>query len=292
MTVLQVTRMWSKQGVSSETSDGRVFTLTQTEGYQVTTTPDATGGEVLTHPDVPKSGQVVSGFPTVMVRSVKPTRVSPILWVVDVTASGEVGENLTENPLLQRAVIRRRALMAEEPIDQDYFGQPIATVNGEPIEGVTKKIFDMQYTITKNYALVVDELITQYLDSVNSDVWFGYAPGRAKLVGYSAEEVEYQDKNSPGYYQRVTWDIVVRTPYNTTPAQAWSARTLHQGFLQKYTPEALQAALAFDGNQQDTTKPVLLKLDGTRESDPANAVWLYWQLYNTLPYNSLIGALE
>ena len=129
MTVLQVTRMWSKQGVSSETSDGRVFTLTQTEGYQVTTTPDATGGEVLTHPDVPKSGQVVSGFPTVMVRSVKPSRVSPILWVVDVTASGEVGENPTQNPLLQRAVIRRRALMSEEPIDQDYFGQPIATIN-------------------------------------------------------------------------------------------------------------------------------------------------------------------
>lgn len=291
MTVLQVTRMWSKQGVSSETSDGRVFTLTQTEGYQVTTTADATGGEILSHPDVPKSGQVVSGFPTVMVRSVKPSRVSPILWVVDVTASGEVGENPTDNPLLQRPVIRRRALMSEEPIDQDYTGKPIATINNEPIEGVTKKIFDMQYTITKNYAFVVDELITQYLDSVNSDVWFGYAPGRAKLVGYSAEEVEYEDPNSPGYYQRVTWDIIVRTPYNTTPALAWAARTLNQGFYVRPTTASNQIVIAHDGNNQDVTKPVLLKLDGTRETNGANAVWLYWQLYNTLPYNSLIGTL-
>lgn len=290
MAVIQVTRMWSKQGVSNETQDGRTYTLSQTEGYQVTTTADANGAEILSHPDVPKAGQFVSGYPSVIVRSVKPTRVSPILWMVDVTASGDVSDGTT-NPLLQRPVIRRRALMSEEPIDQDYNRQPIATVNGEPILGVTKKIFDMEYSITKNYAYVVDELITQYLDSTNSDVWFGYAPGRAKLVGYSSEEVEWMDKGVRSYYQRVTWDVTVRTPYNTTPDKAWYARTLHQGFLQKYTPESLQAAMAFDGNQHDATKPVLLKADGTRELNPANAVWLYWQLYNSLPYNSLIGTL-
>jgi len=290
MTVLEVSRMWSKQGVSNDTSDGRVYTLTQTEGYQVTTTPDGNGAEILSHPDIPKAGQFVSGYPSVIVRSVKPSRVSPILWVVDVTASGDVSD-ISANPLLQRPVIRRRALMSEEPIDQDYLGQPIATVNGEPILGVTKKIFDMEYSITKNYAFVVDELITQYLDSTNSDTWFGYAPGRAKLVGYSSEEVEWLNEGVRNYYQRVTWDVTVRTPYNTTPAQAWYARTLHQGFLQKYTPQSLQAAMAFDGNQHDTTKPVLLKIDGTRELNRENAVWLYWQLYNSLPYNSLIGAL-
>lgn len=291
MAVIQVTRMWSKQGVSNETSDGRVYTLSQTAGYQVTTTADATGGEILAHPDIPKTGSFVSGYPSVIVRKVTPTRVSPIFWIVDVQASGDVGSEASDDPLLQRAVIRRRSLMAEEPIDQDYNGAPIATVNGEPIEGVTKKIFDMQYTITKNYAYVVDELITQYLDSTNSDTWFGYAPGRAKLIGYAAEEVEYSTKSGVGYYQRVTWDVIVRTPYNTTPAQAWYARTLHQGFLQKYTAQATVAAMAFDGNQQDTTKPVLLKADGTRETDPANAIWLYWQLYNALPYDSLIGSL-
>lgn len=50
MTVLEVSRMWSKQGVSNDTSDGRVYTLTQTEGYQVTTTPDGNGAEILSHP--------------------------------------------------------------------------------------------------------------------------------------------------------------------------------------------------------------------------------------------------
>ena len=289
MAVIEVTRMWSRQGVSNETQDGRKFTLSQSVGYQVTTTADANGAEILSHPDIPKCGQVISGT-SVMVRKVTPSRVSPILWLVDVQASGDVGEN-ADDPMNQRAVIRRRSLMSEEPIDQDYNGAPIATVCGEPIQGVTKKVFDMQYTITKNYAYVIDELITQYLDSTNSDTWFGYAPGRAKLIGYAAEEVEYSTKSGVGYYQRVTWDVIVRTPYNTTPAQAWYARTLHQGFYEFPTPQATKPSIAVDANGQDVTTPVLLKLDGSQEGDPANAIWLYWQLYNALPYDSLIGSL-
>jgi hypothetical protein len=290
MPVLEVTRMWSRSGVKNETSDGKKFTLSVSEGYQVTTTPDTLGAEILSHPDIPKAGQIIVGT-TVMVRSVVPDKISPIFWIVDVQASGDTGES-SDNPLLQKAIIRRRALMSEEPVDQDYFGKPIATVCGEPINGVTKKIFDMQYTITKNYLLVVDELVTQYLDAVNSDVWFGYAPGRAKLVGYSAEEIEYQTQFGKSFYQRVTWDVIVRTPYNITPNLSWAARTLHQGFYEYPTPQATKPSIAFDGNGNDVTQPVLLKLDGSREGNPDNAVWLYWQLYNTLPYNSLIGALE
>ena len=44
---------------------------------------------------------------------------------------------------------------------------------------------------------------------------------------------------------------------------------------------------AVDDNKEPTQTPVLLKLDGSRETNPNNALWLETQLYGALPYQSL-----
>jgi hypothetical protein len=38
---------------------------------------------------------------------------------------------------------------------------------------------------------------------------------------------------------------------------------------------------------QEVTKPVLLKADGTVETDPAAAVFNHTQVYDSLPYSGL-----
>jgi hypothetical protein len=44
---------------------------------------------------------------------------------------------------------------------------------------------------------------------------------------------------------------------------------------------------AVDSNKEPTTTPVLLKIDGTRETNPANTVWIETQKYTALPYAAL-----
>lgn len=292
MPVVSVSKMWSTFGSSIESSDNKTFTLTQEESYQVTITvdPPTTGDEIYGHPSIPKVGWRMPGTTLpIFVRSVKPKTISPILIQIDVSYSGQVVRGQI-SPLLERADIKRRALQSVEPVDQTWLGEPITTVNYEPINGASRQIYDMQYTITKNYAIVNDDLIIQYLNSTNSDNWFGYAPGRAKLVGYSAEEV--LDRTNDFYtisYFRVTWDIIVRYPYNTTPDKAWYFRNRHEGFYRKTASGKIGRAVDEQGN--DTSKPVLLAPDGTQLFGTANAYWQEWQIYNSLPYNALIGII-
>ena len=44
---------------------------------------------------------------------------------------------------------------------------------------------------------------------------------------------------------------------------------------------------AVDDEQVPTQKPVLLKLDGSRELNANNAAWIETQLYGALPYSAL-----
>ena len=44
---------------------------------------------------------------------------------------------------------------------------------------------------------------------------------------------------------------------------------------------------AMDNKGSETTKPVLLKVDGRREYNSYNAVWMEWQRYGFLPYQEL-----
>jgi hypothetical protein len=69
-----------------------------------------------------------------------------------------------------------------------------------------------------------------------------------------------------------------------TDAQAWWKRWRHEGIYVN-VGGVIQRARDYMG--QEVTKPVLLKTDGTQELDPNSAVWVYTQLYGSLPYSGL-----
>ena len=294
MPVVSVSRMWSNLGTSIDSDDGKRYTFSQNESYQVTVTvdPPTFANEIYLHPDVPKTGQRLAGtLLPIFCKSVSASQKSPILFQVDCAFSGDLVKG-NVSPLFQKAQIKRQSIASTEPIDITWDGVPITTVNLEPIYGLQREIYDMQYTITKNYLLVNDDLIIQYLNSTNSDVWFGYQPGRAKLVGYNAEEVvDDTGDQALVVYNRVTWTVIVRYPYYVEPAFAWYARNRHEGFyINAGTAEDPFITYATIGGQ-NASKPVLLAPDGTQLFDSANAFWQYWKIYNSLPYNDLIGVL-
>jgi hypothetical protein len=83
----------------------------------------------------------------------------------------------------------------------------------------------------------------------------------------------------------VTARIQFREPFaNTTAEQAWYKRWRHEGL---YVKEDGIIGRARDDRGQEATKPVLLKEDGTLETDANSAVYYHTQVYGSLPYSGL-----
>jgi hypothetical protein len=284
VTISSVTRAWSRSSGQGTSDDGNKLTLSFTEGYQVVHTVDTTDLELLTAADLPATGSLFPGT-FAACKTIGPiTRIGPIYSIVAVSYEGEVGPNVNDSPLNQPPIYKWTDTTSNEAIDQDWDGNPICTVLGETIEGVTMDLADQSLNITRNYALFSPWITHNYRHATNSDLFANYAPGTARLIAFSADSVS----NEGFPYWVVNATIQFRFPYNTSPEKAWYARTRHEGYYVKVGGKVVRAT---DDNKEPTTKPVLLKADGTRELNPANAIWLEWKRYNSLPYAAL-GLLD
>jgi hypothetical protein len=88
----------------------------------------------------------------------------------------------------------------------------------------------------------------------------------------------------------VTGSIQFRLGIRTTDDKAWYKRVRNEGFYEKITDAFTSSPIlvqATDDNGKAMTRPVLLKSDGTRETDPTNAYWLEFPVYRSLPYQAL-----
>jgi hypothetical protein len=280
MAVIDVTKMWSKSGGSfnSQLRDAFDQSFAFTEGYQVLSdTVDDNITLIIDAAGLPRNGdQHPSGFPA-FVTSIRATPIGPIFWLVEVGYEGESNEPATVD-------VAWSSVMSTEPIDRDFAGRAIVTANGEQVEGLSMDISDAVVVITRKFATFTAAQIAPYWRSTNSDFFLGYPPGTARLMGFEARNQFAFGR--PNEAWTVTARVQFREPYfNTTPAQAWYKRWRHEGLLVKYADNVIRRAV--DASGQEETKPVLLKADGTRESDPDQAVFIHTQVYGSLPYSAL-----
>jgi hypothetical protein len=292
-TVYEVTKMWSRTSSSATATDnGRGFDISFREAYQVTHDPGTTLLEIYTSgvgPDyMPAINSTYAGTTSVFYDSASPTVVSPIMTIVEYSASGKFGpQGPDDNPLNQPPKIDWTDVETDEPIDVDFDGNPIVTVNREAIEGVTAKIADQVVTIQRNYAAFSPAATAAYRRSVSSDQFLGYAAGTAKMIRFSAKEV--RGEGLPAYWD-VTASIQFRLPYRTTADKAWYKRVLHQGYYIKdgsIIRRATEKDLESTAPSVPLVKPVLLTSTGTIENNPANATFREFKVYGALPYNAL-----
>ena len=285
MTVQTATRMWSRTGGSISTTDGRDRSATVREGYQVVCDPADDVSEILDAPGLPRLEQTYSGTAAIFCKRKSPTQVSPILWTVDVDWEGEFGPSGSEShPINNPAEIEWSDVETDEPIDEDFDGSPIVTVNGEPISGVTIKIADQVLTIEKNFLAINTAAIASYRRATNSDTFYGWAPGTARMIGFTAKRAFVRSTPPIDEYWNVSARFQFREPYQTTADKAWYARVRHEGYFVKVGAKIVHAT---DDRKEKVSKPVLLKSDGTRETVNANAHWLEIKRYDSLPFNSL-----
>jgi hypothetical protein len=274
--------MWSRHEATARTERGKRNHASIREAYQVICDPTDTLRDVSNAPGLPLLGSLYPGFAQIRVIEMTPRQVSPIFWIVDINYDGSYGPGgVADSPLNERPKVKFGKIESDEPVDQDANGSPIVTANKEPIEGVTKKLSDLTISIERNYAGVDLAATYQYLHSVNSDTFIGFAPGVVRLTDFSAEEMWAEET---GGYWRVHAGFQCRWPYNTTPQKAWYARVRHEGFRVKVGSNIVHGK---DAEGQPVSKPILLKSDGTEETNVSNANWLEFQIYQPLPYNAL-----
>ena len=278
MSVTSVTQMWSRDAgdSSSPDADPNGFEFNFQTAYQVLVdNPLDDQTVVLTAAGLPKIGDVFPGAADAYMVGAKATRINPVFWIVDINYKG--------TPAIDANVIVTWGdTSTTEPVDEDINGRAIVNVNNEPVDGLTMDIADQTCTIQRKFYFIDTFAIYQYRHATNSDTFLGWAPGTARLTGYSAK-----NRFKYGAAQEL-WDVTAtfqfRYPYRVTAAQAWYKRYRNEGMLVKKNG-VLQRAV--DELTQETTKPVLLKTNGEQEYDPASAVWLTSQVYGSLPFSSL-----
>lgn len=282
--------MWSKQTGTAESPDGKQRIITMQRAFTITLAATDKLEVAYQAADLPLVNELYPGTRFVILRKLSPSRISPILVLMVADYSGEIGPgDISSSPIDNAVIISWRNASTDEAIDQDWNGNPIVNVNGEPIEGISERISDQVATIERNFLAVNLAAVSAYLKSVNSDQFLGFAAGTGRLMDYQATNI-IQD-GVAGFW-KVTAAIQFREPYNTTPAKAWYKRVRHEGFtVRKSAGEKPQIAWD-EPTKTPVTKPILLAANGTRLPIPADATtaaahWLEFQTLNPLPYNAL-----
>lgn len=300
--IIEYSLMWSKPTTSATASDNfRKFQIKLQRAYQCVTTPDETESGVYNGTDLqgnqlPQLGARFGlDYPFAYADNISIERPSPILWIVTVDYTGELGpgdSNNENNPLFAPPRIDWDDVESEQEIDEDFDGNPIQTINGEPIEGVKALIPDQTVAIKRNMLLFNPYVQARYRRAVNSDIFLGWPPGTAKLMKLSASNVP----NDQGGYWEVSAQIQFRYPYRTTPEKAWYSRVRHEGYYERVElsgPGAgTKVVRAVDANKEPVTKPVLLdasgfRIPGVEPGEVQTAHWLEFKLYDSLPYSAL-----
>lgn len=300
--IVEYSLMWSKPTTSASASDNfRKYQINLQRAYQCVTSPDETESGVYNGTDLqgnqlPKLGARFGlDYPFAYADNISIERPSPILWIVTVDYTGELGpgdSNNENNPLFAPPRIDWDDVESEQEIDEDFDGNPIQTINGEPIEGVKALIPDQTVSIKRNMLLFNPYVQARYRRAVNSDIFLGWPPGTAKLMKLSASNVP----NDQGGYWEVSAQIQFRYPYRTTPEKAWYGRIRHEGYYERVElsgPGAgTKVVRAVDSNKEPVTKPVLLdgsgfRIPGVEPGEIQTAHWLEFKLYDSLPYSAL-----
>lgn len=288
MSVVDVTQMWSKTGgnYTSEKFDTFPNSWTITEAYQVVCEV-GTDIKAIRQAVSPITGLAIpqhgTAHPTELgayVQSIDPERISPIMWQVTV---GYVGTALDAGDV----EVEWTDTATSEPIDRDIDGRAILTACLEQVEGLTVEIADQIVVIRRRFLTLNTSSLAAYRHATNSDTFLGWPPGTARLVGFQA-------KNKFKYGAALEqWDVTARIqfryPYmGATPEQAWYKRWRHEGIMVLSTPNDITTRQrARDPLGQEVSRPVLLKEDGTQETNPDAALFRYTQVYSSLPYSGL-----
>lgn len=288
MAISSVSEMWSTQD-GNITQSGKTLTRTFRSAFQVVHDPGEPRNLIERASGIPRIGDPYKSSPYVRAKRVSSIARGPTMSIVSLEFEGQVDrDDESKSPISFKPDVSWSDSISVEPVDEDVYGKPIVTATGEPLDGVTVDVNDPVVTIKKNFLNFNSYLMYEYRRATNSDAFLGYPAGMARMIQYSADMNYYDDTQA---YWEITAQIQFRITIRTTPERAWWKRVRHEGYYcyidNPFSPGNFIKVRARDENNEPTTRPVLLKEDGTQETDPTKAHWLEFQVFKSLPFQQL-----
>jgi len=239
----------------------------------------------------PRPRDVHPQYYMLRVESVSIVKVSPLTYNVTVNYKSPAYRDGVDVPWNQPTEIEVSGADFSAEVDEDINGNPIVTVAGEKIEGISRDFSDMVVTLSRNFLSFDYWTFFAYANKVNSDTFLGFPPGTLKTGSPRAKQAWFDDAIP---YAEVSISIVARLPYRTTAARAWWSRVRHEGYY-CWNPSGTKVGKAVDElTHYPVDRPALLDANGkqiqmslyTPPTAPP-AIWLEWELYDTISFSSM-----
>ena len=292
MAVIDVIKMWSRSSGSFESPDLHKRTAKFKDGYTIAHDVGTEQKDILSATGLPKVGETFQSLVWVFAKRQVIVEQFLTLTIVEIEYEGEVGPGDLDDantPIDDPPEIHWKNVKSTEPVDTDAYGYPLTTTLGEPVEGLTADIDDLMLSVKRNYIGVNLAATHDYLRSTNSDNFEGFAAGLGHLTAFDAHPVIAP--NGVVSYYEVQAEVVFRVPQNpdVIPAKVWWHRYLNQGWRFKTADNRI--VNAFEDNQANVNRPILIKEDGTLVTDETDKGQVHWVERPKFPYSLPYGAL-
>jgi hypothetical protein len=264
-------------GVKGTTDVTRVFNLTP--NFSGATTLDA-----LAAAGIPLRNSPHPQNPVLRARRFNASQIGPQYFQVTVGYEALTSDpnDPSQNPLAQPAVVSFTSVTQEVEIDEDINGDPIETVNGEPLVGVTRPFTDLVITVSRNLPTFNPVSISTYMNKVNSATWYGLPAGTVRIMDIQAQNQFSEDFE----FWAVTISFQVRRGYGSvTDAKAWWHRCAHQGYIVDDGSGDLIHALTDDG--LTVAQPVMIDQSTGEQLAAGTGSYIEFQVLETIDFNTL-----
>lgn len=171
----------------------------------------------------------------------------PKQWIVNVTYKS------WQNPLAAPPKVSWSFASSNEPIDRDIFDRAVTNSARETYDPpISEDVDDILLRITRNEAGYNPMVALDYKNSINSDVFYGAAPGIAKLKNFSGD----LQLGGPSEWYVINYEVQFRL-------DGWKRRMLDQGF-RTYDSATGEYTTIVDSKGKALSEPTLLDGNGNK----------------------------
>lgn len=182
-------------------------------------------------------------------------------------------------PVYRPAEVRWSWVSSTEQVDVDVDGKAITNSAGQPFDPpLSEEFLDPLLTIVKNEIRDDLALRIKYAMAINSDAFYGGAPGEVRCNGIEAEQLRD--------WFNVWWRKTYTFQFRSGGEKAWQRRVLDQGCKKLVTDAAGVQTLAaiLDADGREITSPVKLDGKGGVLAEGRKAVALQFKTKKVLPF--------
>jgi len=195
-------------------------------------------------------------------------------------AGYETGMDPMTEPLAQPWQIRWGTAREVVPIDRDIYGGLITNSALETFDPPpTDPVHDLTLNIVRNQGAYNAVAMHQYIDAVNNDIFWGFAPGIVLCLDISADSQIAADM----MYWRVQFSFQMRF-------EGWQLKLADMG-MREYTNIDDDGKPVFqvitDSNGTPVSQPVALDGSGGKLTVGADPVFRYFDVKRSLPFSGL-----